>query len=363
MSIFNEFNKKEKPVFTGSRFGFGSGGGASVPDLPPTTEVLFAEYNTNYTDSGVTTDSSSTKVLAPNIKYLYVLGTGGGGGGWYRTGYDTGAGGGGGGASIRRLVGYEIPSANQAQPIQVKTGRGGRAKTAGGDTDILINGSMVLRIGGGGVGEDGGPGGAGGTVSTPGLSRLPAFPSNFEAPGGGGGLGGIRDGRDGGNGSTGPQGGTGGGGGGSAHLNPKNAGSGASSSNSGSSVPFNFLQKNFEGSFPNPFPAVVTTHTGGGPAPNDGSGDSPGQRGGDVGLAHGGGGNGQDSNTGRSGGAGAGLGINTPNDPGTVHGGGGGGVRSQIGGSTAEPVIRASGGGGYIIVVGSSFELVSGVDY
>ena len=26
MGIFNEFNKKEKPVFTGSRFGFGSGG-------------------------------------------------------------------------------------------------------------------------------------------------------------------------------------------------------------------------------------------------------------------------------------------------------------------------------------------------
>lgn len=32
MGIFNEFNKKEKPVFTGSRFGFGSGaGGASGP--------------------------------------------------------------------------------------------------------------------------------------------------------------------------------------------------------------------------------------------------------------------------------------------------------------------------------------------
>ena len=28
MGIFNEFFKKEKPVFTGSRFGFGSGGGA-----------------------------------------------------------------------------------------------------------------------------------------------------------------------------------------------------------------------------------------------------------------------------------------------------------------------------------------------
>ena len=25
MGIFNDFNKKEKPVFTGSKFGFGSG--------------------------------------------------------------------------------------------------------------------------------------------------------------------------------------------------------------------------------------------------------------------------------------------------------------------------------------------------
>ena len=34
MGIFNEFNKKEKPVFTGLRFGFGSraagGGGAAA---------------------------------------------------------------------------------------------------------------------------------------------------------------------------------------------------------------------------------------------------------------------------------------------------------------------------------------------
>ena len=29
MGIFNEFNKKEKPVFTGLKFGFGSGGGAA----------------------------------------------------------------------------------------------------------------------------------------------------------------------------------------------------------------------------------------------------------------------------------------------------------------------------------------------
>ena len=30
MGIFNEFNKKEKPVFTGLKFGFGSGGGGGA---------------------------------------------------------------------------------------------------------------------------------------------------------------------------------------------------------------------------------------------------------------------------------------------------------------------------------------------
>ena len=33
MGIFNEFNKKEKPVFTGLKFGFGSGGGDGGPSL------------------------------------------------------------------------------------------------------------------------------------------------------------------------------------------------------------------------------------------------------------------------------------------------------------------------------------------
>ena len=53
MGIFNEFNKKEKPVFTGSRFGFGFGtsgltvssefaasGGRSLQDLPLRTDIL-----------------------------------------------------------------------------------------------------------------------------------------------------------------------------------------------------------------------------------------------------------------------------------------------------------------------------------
>ena len=39
MGIFNEFFKKEKPVFTGSRFGFGSGGGGGVAAAAPTVTL------------------------------------------------------------------------------------------------------------------------------------------------------------------------------------------------------------------------------------------------------------------------------------------------------------------------------------
>ena len=44
MGIFNEFFKKEKPVFTGSRFGFGSGGGGG-PAGPEAFTVSGASIN------------------------------------------------------------------------------------------------------------------------------------------------------------------------------------------------------------------------------------------------------------------------------------------------------------------------------
>ena len=55
MGIFNEFNKKEKPVFTGSRFGFGAG---SAPDGPFTYDSYFYRLSPSpfefaqYTGSG-----------------------------------------------------------------------------------------------------------------------------------------------------------------------------------------------------------------------------------------------------------------------------------------------------------------------
>ena len=49
MGIFNEFNKKEKPVFTGSRFGFGAGGGAgSVESEKASGGVKFNDSSYTY---------------------------------------------------------------------------------------------------------------------------------------------------------------------------------------------------------------------------------------------------------------------------------------------------------------------------
>ena len=365
MGIFNDFFKKERPVFTGLKFGFGSGGGGGASEPPSIVDVLFAEYSTSYTSTGTATDDSSVKVLSPEIKYLYVIGCGGGGGGGHITSSNHGRGGGGGAAAIRRLCGYSIPSANQGQPIQVKVGQGGRSNIAGSDTDILINGSSVLKLNGGSTADN--SGGAGGTVSIPGLTRLPSFNSNLEASGGNGGNGGDRYGNPGAS-TSGQDAACAGGGGGGGHVNYKEGSNGGSSAGPGgmgsSTVSYDIVQKNFQGSLPNPFPIALAGESGGAgrtSPPGYGTGT---KTAGGSGLAQGGGGYSNDNNTGGSGGAGAGMSVNTPNDPGpTFHGGGGGGVRSQITAPTGDSVVYAAGGAGFIIVVGSSYELVSGVDY
>ena len=88
MGIFNEFNKKEKPVFTGLKFGFGSGGsGASSGESNPisATGGVIADYEDGgtkyrahiFTNSGALTISSATPDAT--IEYLVVGGGGGGG--------------------------------------------------------------------------------------------------------------------------------------------------------------------------------------------------------------------------------------------------------------------------------------------
>ena len=109
MGIFNEFNKKEKPVFTGSRFGFGSGGGGVVVSEGPGGGGLIPD---NMGSGGVIEVTGGTirhvfisqeRFQKPGpehpgtVQYL-VLGGGGGGGGAHH-----GGGGGSGGLVIRYI--------------------------------------------------------------------------------------------------------------------------------------------------------------------------------------------------------------------------------------------------------------------
>ena len=95
MSIFNEFNKKEKPVFTGLKFGFGSGQSAAGPGLSVSGGQVDGitpgngwTYHT-FTSSGSLVISGAA--AAKNAEFLIVAGGGGGG-----VANDDGSDGGGG---------------------------------------------------------------------------------------------------------------------------------------------------------------------------------------------------------------------------------------------------------------------------
>ena len=331
----------------------GMGGGAGGDHV----EVIFAHFNDSYTASNGTTSDSPTLTLTPDIQYLYVLGCAGGGGGGWAPQTDDARGGGGGAGAIRYLTGYQIPGPNLGSPIKVKVGAGGYANVHGGTTQILLNGATVLQMNNGSHGTT--SGGAGGTVSVPGLTRLSNFPSNNEATGGAGGAGGQRGGSPG---QHAPGGHIcSGGGGGGAHVSNKPGGDGGGSPTNTNS--YNIVQQRQSiASFANPYPISLNGTNGG--SEMGGSGGGFQGTGGNKELALGGRGHGADGNTGSSGGAGAGIRVQSPNAPSAEYrGGGGGGVRSYITPPFSTDSLKGWGGGGFIIVIGSSYELVSGVDY
>ena len=109
MGIFNEFDKKEKPVFTGSRFGFGSGGGGATSTATGFSATGGTKINAS--------DGSTYHIFQyPNSENLVVTGSqtkpatvfliaGGGGGGIQH------AGGGGAGAGYTGTHDYgQIPA-------------------------------------------------------------------------------------------------------------------------------------------------------------------------------------------------------------------------------------------------------------
>jgi len=173
MGIFNEFNKKEKPVFTGSRFGFGAGGGGAAG---PTG--MQATGGTTHTNGGykyhvfVNPDTNGPHAPHPytgpngfvvtnpgTCDILVVSGGGGAGSGYY--------GGGGGGGTV--VVGTDVTLPAATYAVQV----GGRGNpglyppgpSPGGDGGKSVFGDIDI-LGGGGGGA--GPGGNSAPGSTTG---------------------------------------------------------------------------------------------------------------------------------------------------------------------------------------------------
>ena len=174
MSIFNEFLKKEKPVFTGiargvGGFGFGGGaGGSSGPGLAAATGGTVETPGNGYVYHIFTsaTPSPTRKLvnnLSRNVDYL-IIGGGGAGGNGPNTGDYQAAGGGGAGAF---LTGTSSNLSAATYPVTI--GAGGAAGS----------GSFLNNTGGqGNDGNDttwnsltapGGGGGGGGTNSPPGI--------------------------------------------------------------------------------------------------------------------------------------------------------------------------------------------------
>ena len=159
MGIFNEFFKKEKPVFTGSRFGFGSGGGGAA-------EPASISGGTT-TPAGITPGNgyryhvfmSSGSFVVPSVKGPtvcdFMLIGGGGSGGW-----DVGGGGGAGGL----VYGPTYTISSGTHPITV--GAGG-ADAAGGPPNAFRGGpnlsgsNSVFVVGGVTITAQGGGGGGG----------------------------------------------------------------------------------------------------------------------------------------------------------------------------------------------------------
>ena len=184
MGIFNEFDKKEKPVFTGSRFGFGSGGGgATTAASPPFSATGGTKINAS--------DGSTYHIFQyPNSENLVVTGTetkpatvfllaGGGGGGIQHAG-------GGGAGALYINPDYDISPGTY--PVTVGQGGAGAAAQAPGSGG---NGSAggnsifndVTMLGGGGGGRMGLPGTAGGSGGGGGMDNTGPTPGSL-IPGG-----------------------------------------------------------------------------------------------------------------------------------------------------------------------------------
>ena len=166
MGIFNEFNKKEKPVFTGSRFGFGFGtsGIAEVSSSFVATggqitpgSATANGYTYHVFDQANSPETFQVTDAGDNLGYIEVLIVGGGGGGGGR--------GGGGGAGGVVYKTYQVTAA-ATMPVSVGAGGAGGSGNPGSDgttgsNTVFVNPlepspQQTVTMGGGGGGGGGG---------------------------------------------------------------------------------------------------------------------------------------------------------------------------------------------------------------
>mgnify|MGYP001263894322 CR=1 FL=1 len=339
MGIFNEFFKKEKPVFTGSRFGFGSG--PSGPSVPPTLGSFTVTggnatsegggYKYFYfTSSGSLVIARTTALSTMSMDFM-LIGEGGQGG-------STGGGGGAAGAFIQKMN-HQVPGiqdgsgstlpvtiGDTSPPVADKaTGadssfRGLTAEGGGGGGGSTSAGPVGRGAGGGRENGPGSPPGIGAYTDIDGSGNTPD--SGIRGSGGAGKLSAIYA----------PPGGVGGGGGGAGgngdggQYPPLVAGAGGIGRAA-------FLgDTNIPPSYGTPGPGPGRYFAGGG---GGGNHDMPPNAGGTGGAGGGGGGGG-----GPHGSGGQGL-----NNTGGGAGGGGGLANDSVG------PVNANGGGSGILIV------------
>ena len=176
MGIFNEFNKKEKPVFTGLKFGFGSGGGGGAVVLTPSHSASGATIF-DITSNGraviqFNTPGSITFDTSMSGKDLRIILVGGGGGG------SSGNAGGGGAGGMIEITASTLSAGTY--PVSIGNGGGnGNPLAASGDDSTF--GPGLTAYGGGGGGNQptnaspGGSGGGGGYGKAAGDATQPGF--------------------------------------------------------------------------------------------------------------------------------------------------------------------------------------------
>ena len=164
MGIFNEFNKKEKPVFTGSRFGFGAGGGGAadpgVGSATGGTKTTGGSYNYHVflRSTPEPTKNFTVTGAAMTVDYL-VIGGGGSGGAYVPHG------------TIPGQPGTNSQFAISGEPFRETTAAGG----GGGNSHY----GAAPNTPGGSGGSSGGGGGQGGDRLAGTSSQ---YPNNPDTP-------------------------------------------------------------------------------------------------------------------------------------------------------------------------------------